>query len=146
MKSAIEVEKIIEEKYYTKIQKIINEYLKENKNLFCFKDYYCDSIWIDVELIQQNWEIIAFSCKECEDELILKMLMKVSIKGTSIIESSNHPILSKRRRKGMMTGSVISARKSSSLLSCLMIHDSTARRIIAVSIIPRAAPAVIFSI
>ena len=81
MKSAIEVEKIIEEKYYTKIQKIINEYLKENKNLFCFKDYYFESIWIDVELIQQNWEIIAFSCKECEDELILKMLMKVSIKG-----------------------------------------------------------------
>ena len=81
MKSAIEVERIIEEKYYTKIQKIINEYLKENKNLFCFKDYYFESIWIDVELIQQNWEIIAFSCKECEDELILKMLMKVSIKG-----------------------------------------------------------------
>ena len=81
MKSAIEVEKIIEEKYYSKIQKIINEYLKENRNLFCFKDYYCESIWIDVELIQQNWEIIAFSCKECEDELILKMLIKVSIKG-----------------------------------------------------------------
>ena len=81
MKNEIEVKKIIEEKYYTKIQIIITEYLNENKYLFCVNEYYCESIWIDVELILLNWKIIAFSYKEFEDELILEMFMNISIKG-----------------------------------------------------------------